>query len=73
MLVFLTGANVAPSLGFDQSPPIEFLHQDEDECTQYTKANTCSVIFYLPSADYYEKFKCNVIFGIGNARGFAYT
>lgn len=76
LLVFGTGADVVPPLGFDPPPSIEFLHyQKELDSYQapYPKANTCSMVLRLPIVDSYDQFKQNMVFGIRNSQGFGYS
>ncbi|OWF45467.1 G2/M phase-specific E3 ubiquitin-protein ligase [Mizuhopecten yessoensis] len=64
LLVFATGADVVPPLGFQPEPSLEFAEG------LYPLANTCAMVLRLPTIDNYQNFKANMIFGIANAPAF---
>lgn len=71
ILVFATGADKIPPLGFPSKPKLCFLH---DEQHLYPRGNTCGLILYLPVVHRnYDSFKYNMDFGILNANAFALT
>ena len=68
ILIFATGADRVPPLGFAPKPLIQF----SDE-SNYPTANTCANILTLPLANNercYEWFKNAMDFGILNSPGF---
>ncbi|KAF5282381.1 hypothetical protein FQR65_LT14317 [Abscondita terminalis] len=68
ILIFATGADAIPSLGFGKKLEIHFLH---DTNMKYPKANTCGLELHLPTCyTNYEDFKNNMDFGIGNSKEF---
>lgn len=70
ILVFTTGADKIPPLGFDVQPKISFLHND----SLYPTANTCGLELFLPTKHKtYGEFKQHVLFGISNCKDFAFA
>ncbi|KAF5276798.1 hypothetical protein FQR65_LT16177 [Abscondita terminalis] len=70
ILIFATGADEIPMLGFDINPKILFLHNDK----LYPEANTCALQIQLPTSHLdYSKFKNNISFGISNSKCFAFA
>lgn len=67
---FATGAQMLPVLGFEITPTLEFLHDDN---SPYPKANTCSLILYLPIHKQYETFKYHMNYGIRNGMVFGFA
>jgi hypothetical protein len=62
VLVFITGANVPPPLGFDSTPTIELTDGN------FPTANTCSTTLHLPTVyEEYEVFKGKMDFSILNS------
>lgn len=66
VLVFVTGSDKIPALGFSPAPSVEFLHDDH----KFPIANTCENIIRLPLKSKYEYFKKDMDFGIKNSHGF---
>ncbi|CAH0558338.1 unnamed protein product [Brassicogethes aeneus] len=74
ILVFGTGADVVPPLGFPQIPKILFLHNETTTAYKYPMANTCALEFKLPTCHgSYEDFKANMNFGIANCKSFGFA
>ncbi|XP_036419877.1 G2/M phase-specific E3 ubiquitin-protein ligase-like isoform X2 [Colossoma macropomum] len=65
ILIFSTGCDSIPPLGFSPLPSLEF-----EECSAYPTANTCDNILRVPIKTTYEDFKLAMDFGIRNAAGF---
>ncbi|KAG9272315.1 G2/M phase-specific E3 ubiquitin-protein ligase-like [Astyanax mexicanus] len=65
ILVFTTGCDSIPPLGFSPLPSLEF-----DEVSAYPTANTCDNILRVPIKSTYNDFKLAMDFGIQNAAGF---
>ena len=66
MLVFATGANHIPPMGFDKKITLSF-----DHATLYPIASTCSLSLYLPVRFVeYEEFKAAMIKGVVSGFGF---
>lgn len=71
ILVFATGADSEPPLGFPVKPKILFLH---DNKSKFPTANTCALQLKLPTLHMqYDDFKLNMNFGIGNAKSFGFA
>ena len=64
LLVFLTGADEIPLLGFQPEPELTFGHLDQFpiDCPtrEYPVANTCGLQLRLPILPTYDIFKCRV-------------
>ena len=61
VLIFVTGAQVPPTLGFDTQPKISFV----DEA--FPSANTCATTLRLPTIyETYEEFKEKMDYAILN-------
>lgn len=76
ILVFATGANEIPPIGFIPAPSIEFLHEGSEESSSkrmLPMANTCINCLKLPLLTSYEVFKENMDFALGNTQGFGRT
>jgi hypothetical protein len=60
LLIFATGTDVVPALGFEPEPHIAFGHRDEleksDLTADYPVANTCANILRLPILRNYNEF-----------------
>ncbi|XP_031327303.1 G2/M phase-specific E3 ubiquitin-protein ligase-like [Photinus pyralis] len=68
LLVFVTGADTVPALGFGTKIYIRFQHDDK---MMYPKANTCGLELYLPTCHTnFDDFKYHMDFGIGNSKDF---
>ena len=66
VLVFATGSNCPPPLGFEKKVTIEF-----DSRGQYPTTSTCGLTLSLPTRyDLYEEFKSAMIEGIVSGFGF---
>jgi hypothetical protein len=77
LLVFITGADCVPPLGFDPLPHIAYLHDatlSTDGSTTYMSrypiASTCANTLYLPIVDSYDVFKTSLEDGVLMAPGF---
>lgn len=76
ILVFATGANVVPALGFTPQPSIEFLHIESHlpvaaaQKERFPTANTCINCIRLPLYHHFNTFKDNMEFAICNTQGF---
>ena len=67
VLMFATGADHEPPLGFPTEPIIKFLHADNTTQTStilFPTANTCAIALSLPCVDNYETFSDFMIWGI---------
>uniref|UniRef100_A0A8C2PV97 HECT domain-containing protein n=1 Tax=Cyprinus carpio TaxID=7962 RepID=A0A8C2PV97_CYPCA len=72
ILVFTTGTNYVPALGFNPEPSIYFL-EDNQDCT-LPLASTCENIIRLPTfPKTYESFCEKMGFGIRNSPGFGFA
>ncbi|XP_053329662.1 G2/M phase-specific E3 ubiquitin-protein ligase-like [Spea bombifrons] len=70
ILVFATGADCVPPLGFEPAPSIEFLHSATNEECLLPLANTCINCLKLPIHSTFCNFKSNMDFAIINTQGF---
>lgn len=63
ILMFATGADKIPPLGFPIKPSLDFIY---DKARKYPEANTCALILRLPiNQTYrYEEFSDHMISGI---------
>ncbi|XP_028667124.1 G2/M phase-specific E3 ubiquitin-protein ligase-like [Erpetoichthys calabaricus] len=66
ILIFATGSDSVPPLGFFPEPSLEFLHCK----SKFPLANTCDCILRIPLTNNYTNFKNNMNFGIRNSPGF---
>ncbi len=65
LLMFATGTDRIPALGFDPEPTIQFLHTPVNGSQRmYPEANTCGLILRLPLHASYESFNNSKILGI---------
>lgn len=69
ILMFATGLDRVPAVGFSTQPELTFLHE-EDEPAVFPTSNTCSLILRIPVKNTYESFKTAMEVGIGNADQF---
>ena len=60
LLMFVTGADGVPPLGFPGEPTLNFLHTG----TVFPEANTCALILKLPLHTTFESFSDSMISGI---------
>ena len=68
VLIFFTGADRVPLLGFDGQPCLTFLHDVNDS---YPTASTCSLELRLPTKHRrYREFRDNMISGLKGHGGF---
>ncbi|XP_076126782.1 G2/M phase-specific E3 ubiquitin-protein ligase-like [Alosa pseudoharengus] len=67
ILVFATGSNDVPPVGFSPSPSVEFLH---DGNGRFPIANTCINCLRLPIHNTYTDFRTNIEFALTNTQGF---
>ncbi|XP_041830515.1 G2/M phase-specific E3 ubiquitin-protein ligase-like [Melanotaenia boesemani] len=58
ILIFASGVDQIPPMGFPQRPQIEFLHAPHESGARrrYPEANTCSVVLRLPIHHTFEDF-----------------
>ncbi|XP_070556619.1 G2/M phase-specific E3 ubiquitin-protein ligase-like [Ptychodera flava] len=71
IIVFATGQERIPPLGFCPPPALEFLTGPGDGRTKnFPVANTCSNILRLPIVKSYDDFKFSMEFGVRNSHGF---
>ena len=75
ILMFSTGMQSFPPLGFKCGPTLKFLHEEElYGRSKWPQANTCDCTLMLPTVhQVYEKFEDAMCFGIGNTRGFGFA
>ena len=68
MLVFFTGTNQVPPIGFEKVPTVSFLHHD----AMFATASTCDVKLRLPIkyGDDIERFKQAMIMSLKDNDGF---
>ncbi|PIK37558.1 G2/M phase-specific E3 ubiquitin-protein ligase [Apostichopus japonicus] len=74
ILIFTTGLDTVPAIGFQSSPQLQFLHDaefNEGQRSQFPKAHTCACILKLPIHNSYELFKEKIGFGLLSAAGFS--
>ncbi|XP_065103755.1 G2/M phase-specific E3 ubiquitin-protein ligase-like [Paramisgurnus dabryanus] len=65
VLVFCTGCDSIPALGFSPKPSLEFITN-----SRFPVANTCENILRIPVHAVYTTFKSDMDFGIRNSPGF---
>lgn len=65
ILVFLTGCDSVPALGFSPTPSLEFITY-----SRFPQANTCENILRIPVHAEYTAFKSDMDFAIRNSPGF---
>ncbi|XP_060759564.1 G2/M phase-specific E3 ubiquitin-protein ligase-like isoform X2 [Neoarius graeffei] len=65
ILVFLTGCDSVPALGFSPKPSLEFITH-----SRFPQANTCGNILRIPVHSEYTAFKSDMDFAICNSPGF---
>lgn len=70
ILVFATGAETEPPLGFPCVPQINFIHETG---AKYPLANTCGLILNLPVVTTYEAFKEGMEEGILQSPTFGFS
>lgn len=57
ILVFATGSDTEPPLGFPVQPTLEFIHEPVAEgIKKFPRANTCGLVLHLPIVDSYDAF-----------------
>ncbi len=65
LLMFATGTDQIPALGFDPEPTLQFLHIPVNGSQRmYPEANTCGLVLRLPLHASYESFNNSMILGI---------
>lgn len=65
LLMFATGTNRIPPLGFDPVPTLAFLHDPVNGVKRvFPEANTCGLILRLPVHATYDSFSSHMILGI---------
>lgn len=65
ILVFFTGLDSVPALGFSPKPSLEFITH-----SRFPLANTCENILHIPVHAVYTAFKSDMDFAIRNSPGF---
>lgn len=74
LLIFATGLDAVPLMGFDPEPTLHFVHpEDLDKCDQrrfFPMANTCSNALSIPILSTYDDFRRNVMAAITTATTF---
>uniref|UniRef100_A0A9J7YVV2 HECT domain-containing protein n=1 Tax=Cyprinus carpio carpio TaxID=630221 RepID=A0A9J7YVV2_CYPCA len=65
VLVFFTGCDSIPALGFSPKPSLEFI-----TCSRFPVANTCENILRIPVHAVYTSFRSDMDFAIRNSPGF---
>uniref|UniRef100_A0A3P8S6Z3 HECT domain-containing protein n=1 Tax=Amphiprion percula TaxID=161767 RepID=A0A3P8S6Z3_AMPPE len=65
ILVFFTGCDSIPALGFSPKPSLEFINH-----SRFPVANTCDNILRIPLHASYTAFKHDMDFAIRNSPGF---
>lgn len=73
ILSFATGATAVPPIGFNPTPSIGFLHEEEYGDTAVSSlpiANTCINCLKLPLHNSYAVFKDKMDFALANTQGF---
>ncbi|XP_014675138.1 PREDICTED: G2/M phase-specific E3 ubiquitin-protein ligase-like [Priapulus caudatus] len=71
LLIFTTGCDHEPPLGFFPRPTIEFNHQDQISMSMLPLANTCGNVLKLPVGhSTYESFRENLVLGVQCCGGF---
>ncbi|XP_035461894.1 G2/M phase-specific E3 ubiquitin-protein ligase-like [Scophthalmus maximus] len=66
VLIFSTGLDKIPAMGFPTQPELEFLHP-EDGPAMFPMANTCGPVLRLPVQPTFPKFESAMDMGIGGA------
>ena len=68
-LVFFTGANAIPPLGYEMQPTVTFLHS---KCDRFCKASTCDLTLRLPTChdENYSSFREEMIMSLLDNDGF---
>jgi hypothetical protein len=67
VLVFFTGADVVPPMGFEKKPKVTFLPEDATLCT----ASTCDLQLRLPTRyRTYKSFRAAILMSIIDNNGF---
>ncbi|XP_028657992.2 G2/M phase-specific E3 ubiquitin-protein ligase-like [Erpetoichthys calabaricus] len=66
LLIFITGSDKIPPLGFCPTPCLEFLHDG----SRFPLANTCDNVIRIPFKQSFSEFKSDMDFGIKNSPGF---
>jgi len=72
LLIFCTGSDTVPALGFEPEPSITFGHDvdDDDYTALYPVANTCTNNLRLPILVSYDKFSSNMLNAISTVSTF---
>lgn len=68
ILVFFTGADQEPPLGFPNKPVLTFLHKEQDVLPT---ASTCALELRIPTSHkHYDTFKTMMVTGLAGHGGF---
>ena len=74
LLIFVTGLDVIPPLGFSAMPTMTFRHPDakepNDPRSELPTANTCSNALSIPVVPTYDQFYANMLAAITYATTF---
>ncbi|XP_006813584.1 G2/M phase-specific E3 ubiquitin-protein ligase-like, partial [Saccoglossus kowalevskii] len=70
ILIFATGADKVPPLGFFPKLSVKFIHNGDIGKQKLPLGNTCANLLYIPVVNSYELFKSSMDFGILNSPGF---
>lgn len=73
ILVFTSGADRIPPLGFPQKPTIQFLHPEDHGLRIFPEANTCDVTLRLPLHQLYQNFREKMESGILQSPTFGFA
>jgi len=64
LMIFATGLDAVPAIGFDPQPSITFGHDVTDCTAQFPLANTCTNSLRLPIVPSYDVFSANMLAAI---------
>jgi hypothetical protein len=76
LLIFSTGLDEIPPLGFHPKPSLKFAHVDGETLEEgdprigFPIANTCSNVLHLPVLNSYNEFKANMLAAISIVQTF---
>lgn len=73
ILIFISGADNIPPLGFPNKPTIQFLHPEDNGVRIFPEANTCDVTLRLPLHDSYVSFRDKMESGILQSPTFGFA
>ncbi|KAK9976745.1 hypothetical protein ABG768_021948, partial [Culter alburnus] len=73
ILIFTSGADKIPPLGFGHKPTIQFLHPEDHGNRIFPEANTCDVTLRLPLHGTYLQFRERMESGILQSPTFGFA